>query len=500
MQCKKCGYRLWNLPSRVCPECGTPFSPSDYEFVINSVQFCCPHCQERYYGTSDKGHLVPIAFDCASCGQRIHMDEMILLPTVGVEEEQTQPDKMPWLDRRQRGLVGGWWSTVGMALFHPVRLMQCTPESSPGREAWSFALVTNMLAVPLGCTLFGLMSLAGVFIATGGTSVSMALVGVGIGLAAGLVFAAVGVLVIIAVWGWIAHSLLRLTGAVSGRLGRTYQAICYSSGANIVTALPVLGIYLGWVWWVVSAVLMVRTAQRVEGWRAAVAVLFLPALPFAALVGLYVYLAFAGIAQVAANMSGTFPRDAEVRATAEAVLAYAQQNKGRGPRHAVELVAEGYLAASDLVSDGSATRESGVPVTTVTLLQFEALSGVDQAEVAEAAAAALPDQVTAHRLGDFVFVHHGIDMSQCDPRLWIVVLCLDPDVNPAPTAIRGSIRVGQCDGAVRMIPASSLSNTLAEQNALRAEFALPPIPDPRTITHSEPAEEEMGRWNGSPDA
>ncbi len=103
MRCKQCDYRLWNLRRRDCPECGSPFKPSDYEFVINSVRFCCPHCNQAYYGTGEFGHLVPIEFDCASCGTHIHMDETIVLPTENVREEQTQVDQNPWLDRRKRG-------------------------------------------------------------------------------------------------------------------------------------------------------------------------------------------------------------------------------------------------------------------------------------------------------------------------------------------------------------------------------------------------------------
>src|SRR5574341_95612 len=122
MFCKQCGYRLWNLRSRICPECGTAFRPSEFEFVGNAVQFCCPHCGQDYYGTGASGHLVPIEFDCVKCGRHIHMDEMVVLPTSGVEEEQTKVEHMPWLDP-SRGWVKAWLSTIGMALVRPMRLM-----------------------------------------------------------------------------------------------------------------------------------------------------------------------------------------------------------------------------------------------------------------------------------------------------------------------------------------------------------------------------------------
>ena len=109
MRCKICDYRLWNLRSRVCPECGTPFKPSEFEFFLNSVQFCCLHCNQTYYGTGAKGHLVPAEFECVKCARQIHMDEMVLLPTEGIEEEQTKAHTMPWMERKKRGAVRAWF-------------------------------------------------------------------------------------------------------------------------------------------------------------------------------------------------------------------------------------------------------------------------------------------------------------------------------------------------------------------------------------------------------
>ena len=61
MHCRNCEYALWNLTTRECPECGTAFRPSEYEFVPQSVRFCCPHCDHPYYGTGEKGHIEPAA-------------------------------------------------------------------------------------------------------------------------------------------------------------------------------------------------------------------------------------------------------------------------------------------------------------------------------------------------------------------------------------------------------------------------------------------------------
>jgi len=128
MRCKKCDYRLWNLPSRRCPECGTPFRPSEFEFVPNSVRFCCPHCSQAYFGTSPKGHLIPsTAFTCVACGRPVHMDDMVLQPAEGFSEEQTVPRHVPWLERDRHGFWRAWFRTIGMAMVAPGQLMQSLP-------------------------------------------------------------------------------------------------------------------------------------------------------------------------------------------------------------------------------------------------------------------------------------------------------------------------------------------------------------------------------------
>jgi hypothetical protein len=59
MRCRTCEYALWNLRWRECPECGTPFRPSEFDFAPMSVRFCRPSCGQEYYGTGPRGHLSP---------------------------------------------------------------------------------------------------------------------------------------------------------------------------------------------------------------------------------------------------------------------------------------------------------------------------------------------------------------------------------------------------------------------------------------------------------
>ena len=104
--------------------------PSDFEFVINSVQFCCTHCDKSYYGTGEKGHLQPTRFQCVQCDSTIDMDQMVLRQTEDVRKEQTQVDRNPWMQRRQRGRIRSWFATLGRSIALLIRLMRATPETS----------------------------------------------------------------------------------------------------------------------------------------------------------------------------------------------------------------------------------------------------------------------------------------------------------------------------------------------------------------------------------
>jgi hypothetical protein len=477
MRCKKCDYRLWNLTERRCPECGAPFRPSEFEFAPNTVQFCCPHCGQAYYGTGAKGHLVPAAFSCVKCGAAIEMDEMILLPTSGVQEEQTNVVRMPWLERKKRGVARAWLATVGAALVWPGRLMQILPQNSSTWAALGFAVFTLFLTAAVAVGPFAVFPM--IIFARGGLAAPHVL-----WVMATVIGVAFAVLMFLTLaWGVAAHGLLRITGTTSGTLGRTQQAICYSTGANTLTAIPCLGFYIGWIWWVVSAVLMVKEAQRVHGGRAALAVLAPPLALFGCVVGGYVWL-FVSVIPGIQSKSLTNIGKSQTLTVLQAVQRYAGEHGGLGPRHASQLVVDGYLTPASFAMFGSGTTAAAVPVGSTTLEGLGALPDEEaQASVAEAAEG-LPEGTVAHRVGDFVFVYRGVDLSAGNGGLWVVVAA--PFVSASTAAASPAVWVGCVDGSVTPITGVALPAALAAQNALRAEAGLPPLPDPTTVRQAQP--------------
>ncbi len=476
MRCRNCDYRLWNLTSRQCPECGEPFLPSQYDFVVNSVRFCCPHCRQEYYGTGERGHLAPFAFNCVKCGQFVDMDQMVLLPTEGVTEEQTVAEALPWLVRDKRGLYRGWIGTVGMAMVRPRRVMELAPIDDADAAAWGFAFCTHLViwfcsTLP-AWLLFGFGGL--------GPLPEMC---------SGSIMVAVAVAIALAVWGLTTHGVLRITGGTQAPIGRTYQALCFSSGANILTGIPCLGLYVpvGWCWWLISAVLMVRAGQQVSGLRATAAVLVFPILLGIGGVTALVWSIHSAQSamQTAMRTAADIPSP-ELDDLTDALIAYGQDHGGQGPRHALELALADDWSSFFVVANTLTTADAS-PVGGSDLAKFASGAEHERKRIADAAADALPDDVIAHRVGDFVFTYHGMALNQSPGGLWIVVESPDPDQNAPPAASGRALHVGELSGLTLRHHPGVFAAQLQAQNRLRAQCGLAPLPDPSTVTHGQPA-------------
>jgi endogenous inhibitor of DNA gyrase (YacG/DUF329 family) len=425
MRCQQCEYRLWNLTSRQCPECGTPFAPSEFDFAPNTVRFCCPHCDQDYYGTSASGHLVPDAFDCVRCHNFIRMDEMVMRPAEGVDEEDTRAEVLPWLERARLGFFKAWWGTIKLALFQPSRVMRLAPVNEASGAAWWFAFLNTfaiMFLATLPSLIFMLIFSGGM---GGGPPVPMTFFGVG------MICAFVGytvlLLLMIVIWGLVTHLVLALTGGTQHSMGRTFQCLCFSTGANWISAIPCVGPYLGWIWWLVSAIFMVMEGQRIGGGRATLGVLAIPLLMLIVGLGGTLYLFNQAMNATTITGKGFGTPVAETESIADAVLRYAEVNAYLGPDHALRLVTEDYLSPIDLVMMISDTQVADIPVNRITLSDWEDLTAPQQLAETRTAAGNLPAGVIAHRLGDFVFTYHGAVLNQCDLKLWIVIGAPDPD-------------------------------------------------------------------------
>lgn len=488
MNCKTCDYSLWNLTTGKCPECGESFAPSEFEFKPNAVHFCCPNCEQVYFGTTPTGHLYPPEFDCVQCGRHVSMDEMILRPAEGISEGDTQADCNPWLERGRRGRFKSWLATIGRALIAPGRLIQATPIQSSVGQAWWFAIIT--MWVPLLLMAISIILIITLFIASIGPTSRGPGPGMFIGIAGvGVLFWTIAITLVlfiaIGLWGLLIHGLLRLTGPLEAGIGRTYQALCYSAGTSVFNILALCGgLYVGIIWWVVSATIMIKDGHKVHGGRASFAVLTPPLLLFVTFIVGYGFLIFS-IFSGAGGFSAAFA-DKTAGMTSN-ILAYATVHNGKGPDHAIELMSDQGLSSMNYVSWDSQTVGEDVPVADLTLADYEIMNAEEKQSAVLSFVESLPEDLIAHRLGDFVFTYHGIDLSNADPGLWVVILSHDPD-SQLFGAGQSTFTVGLADGStIDLMAGTFLSIDLPQQNALRASFGLPPLPDPSTVTHGSPA-------------
>lgn len=478
MFCKHCDYPLWQIRNRICPECGTAFRPSEFEFRPNSVRFCCPHCGQAYYGTDGRGHLTPRSFACVSCRAAIDMDEMVLLPAEGVPEHQTRADVMPWLRRDEVGRVAGWFRTCVLGLFAPVRLARLIEPPAPGQAFW-FATINTALFLSASLAFgFGIMLL----FTMAGPAPAAAMLPI-VTLYGGLILMT---LVFLLIWAVIAHGLLRLTGKTAHGFGRTFEMLCYGSPSLLLTAVPCFGTHLlplSAIWWAVSGVLMVWAGQGVRAWRAVLAVAA-PVLVLlaAGVVGIVLLIVRVNSAmQTAMTTMRTTAGRSEAGPIGDALLAHRDAG-GAWPAHALELVRDGHVTASQFVTSAWQFAPGSQAPNTI---QFDMLGPEELSAAVDRAARAMPDGVIAHRFGDFVFTYHGIDPADPPEGLWIAILWPQPDLSNAPAFAPDPVVV-LADGTIQSGSAQGFDARLSAQNALREHHGLAPLPHPRNVSADEP--------------
>lgn len=271
MRCKNCESLLWKQPpaaagqERRCSECGTPYRPSEFDFVRSKVRFACPHCATGYYGTSERGHLEPAAFECVTCHNAITMDECVLEPE-GVEQESEamQRTGIPWLEGR-RG-VRAWGATVLLGIVKPAHISGFLPQRQRAAAAMWFLCIQSWLAMfPLVCccAAFGFTA------STAGGATSGQLWW-------RILTVVLTVLVVapVAASACVASAALfaRFAGQrEEGGYAKDIETACYASGPLLAIAVP----GYGWVllpWWFVAASIALAYA-RPQGNRLAAGIL-----------------------------------------------------------------------------------------------------------------------------------------------------------------------------------------------------------------------------------
>lgn len=481
MRCKGCDYALFEIAARACPECGLPFKPSDFDFTLNSVRFCCPHCRQAYYGTDTRGHLEPRRFVCVSCANEVDMDDMVVATREEVPEAVTVPDRMPWFERRRIGVFKAFFSTIWRSMVNPVRLAGTLPAGPASVRSAStlsglwFATIVVSVTIAIGTSAMFVMP-AGIGLTAGLRGGGGTLLGIAVMAFAMFVVPALVAIALIAAWALSAHVILRATGPTRGGLASTFDSIGFSSGVVLPAIIPCFG----WmilpfmvIWWVIVAVVMLARAQAVEGWRAALACAGPPVAGLLLSVALVVIGVYAMPAPPAAGPIVVTPglvtgpaalpaSDAPVRAPAiaKAIVAF-RAERGQWPTHGLDLIASGHLTTSSLVQHASANDTFGsMDLTDLDFMERPRIEAIAQASVAD-----LVPPSNAHRIGDTWFFFGGLPSDLRVDTVWVALVVDDADGCIIVTSDGGTIARGMPD-----------EDDIAEQNAYRASLGLPALP------------------------
>lgn len=483
MFCKTCQYPLWNLKERTCPECGSGFAPSQFRFRANAIRFLCPHCAQQYYGTSERGHLVPHAFTCVKCAQDIEMDQMVLVPAAGIDERKTRARVNPWTERKTRPTLRDWFQTTLMSMGTPAALMLATDRDTPLSRTLGYAALTAALATATSIVmpfLVLLPILAPLGVNARGVFAILLW-------ACGVLFAAVLTFALVPLTALIAHAILR-GGDPKGGLRTTIHAAAMSSGPNVCWAIPFFGMltgFVGIVWWGISFSIMLQVAHRVSKLRATIAGMLVPVATILLVVGGMAALTYFSLSAASTAMGSMSNGALSDVSKVSRSLRTAADASGR-ERHLGSLLLSGDVLATDLIGDNF-SGTSSIVVNGVDLTQL-VLTGTEEERQAAAIAldATLTPDLIAYRVGDVIVIRDVPDPAP-DPHLWRVAVSLEPTVNAvwygpqtqAPGNPFGSMGMGGDSN-------TSINPNIAAQNLIRQTHGLPPLPPLHTITDSAP--------------
>lgn len=281
MRCRNCDYSLWNVVGRTCPECGTAFLPSAYSFQPNQVRYCCPGCDQEYYGTSTAGHLIPPEFTCVRCGAHCSMDtNMVLRSLPGLEGQDVSTDDIPWCRRASIGRWRAWWQTFKLCMGSPGKVgMAISHSARTDTTSWFASLLIPAALMGL---VFGLLMLGlAVAVRMGGRAAGPGWSDLGpalfmMGFAVGMALFGVLLLAMAAGVSWF---VLKFKDP-----NLTYSKVlaCWAYGATptVLVSIPCVGTHclgpamLGWV--PALAGIMLSQVARTSGVRVAVSVVVPP--------------------------------------------------------------------------------------------------------------------------------------------------------------------------------------------------------------------------------
>jgi len=412
------------------------------------------------------------------------MDQMVLRPV-----DRLRPDgsmvRLPWDDRAERGWMRAFVSMLGLSLGMPLRLGTMLTRRDGERGGLIFLVIVSIATAVvsvLPVAIFMMIMSSGFLAAAqgpggpggpGGGPGAPQLLGVFSGVIGGMVVISVLLpIVLVVIWAAVAHGVLLMTGEAAGGFRRTFDALCFSGGAWVTSAVPCIGPYLGGPWWVVSAIMTLRNGQGVSTARAIGAALLFPLVSVLTVAGLYIWLMVWAMGMAGAVAAGQIPGPNVPSVQLGWLgdrLVEMRDDTGAFPDHLLRPTARTLMPLGWTFADASFAGESR-PVLGEDIDDIGARPAGERMAFVDRAAAALVAPHAPHRVRDSVYLLPGAEIDPDGPfaDLWLVAHAR------AGEAAAWHVRV--LGREVRVIAPEQHTEALREQNVRRAEAGLNPIP------------------------
>jgi len=249
-----------------CPHCGRTFEP------VPGQKFCSP-CGGALE-TGDRESTSPLKEDYpedpASVTQRAHHSTIAYCP---------------WEDLESLGFFQALCVTVKQSLFRPVEFFSVLPKKGGLLNPLLYAMIVQTIG-NLGAYLTGMVVNTPFFAQPKLTAGTVAVIGI---------LAPLIVLLMLFVWSVLLHVSLLLVSSTREDFEATFRVVSYSSSADLLNIVPVIGWLAAFVWKIYLLVSGIREVHHIGTGRS-VAALAVPMALCCGIIGVSVVLVLFGIA------------------------------------------------------------------------------------------------------------------------------------------------------------------------------------------------------------
>jgi ribosomal protein S27AE len=256
----------------------------------NMPTFKCPQCGNDFQAESEGRYHCPTCDNTIAIHLHVH-------------------GKIPWETWREKGRLRAFFETWKQVMINPVAFFKRVPKHGNFVIPMYYGVICQSVAIILMWSYqTGFQSIPTIVdysAAFGGywpVTANFSWPALLIFLMALVLVAPVFAIIGIAVTSFLYHVSLKIFGGAKHGFEATFRAVCYSSSAQMISILPIVGTVLAGIWTLVLCVIGIRHLQETTYPRAVIAVI-LPVLVCCGFIILIVAAVFG--AAIGAWMTGT---------------------------------------------------------------------------------------------------------------------------------------------------------------------------------------------------